>query len=330
MICSDPELIRLADERQQVFSELWVHLEANQQNALKSDQNLWVREYAPACGVPPNVPPQLPATPAVIDCFKRAGLARIAYLRSYATRQPSRTSLSSANPDTTMSARDRIGPSFKCAPGQDPLAQVICSDSNMSLIDLLFVQAYQALRHQLDEPGQYSLRLEANDFHASVLQDCQIPASGQVSTPTEALLDCVTAKYLRQRGVWTSRLTGPAAEEANRAIQGHLALQRKLRDLGYLPAAAEIDGVYGPATRGAISIWQTAQGRPVTGFLSNFDAETLAHQNILATQSSPSEGPLANASGLLEPKASPNAMVSLSRQDRFMKCSGPEVRLRVA
>jgi uncharacterized protein YecT (DUF1311 family) len=85
VICSDAELKALADERQQVFSELWEHLNPDQQNALKTDQNRWVREYATACGLPPNVPPQLPATPQVIQCFKRAGLARTAYLRSYLT-----------------------------------------------------------------------------------------------------------------------------------------------------------------------------------------------------------------------------------------------------
>jgi len=303
VICSDPELIGLADERQQVFSELWALLETDQQNTLKSDQNLWVREYATACGVPPNVPPRLPASPVVIECFKRAGLARIAYLRNYAGG----SSLSPANPDTT---RDRIGPSFKCAPGQDPLAQVICSDTNLSLIDLLFVQAYQALRYQLDEPGQRSLRLEANDLHDSALQDCQVPLTGQISSPSQALLDCVKEKYLRQRAMWASRLTGPAAEEANRTIQGHVALQRKLQDLGYLSATAEIDGVYGPVTRGAISVWQTAQGRPVTGFLGNFDAETLAHQDISTARSGPAGGPLELRSGLREPKAGPNEAIS--------------------
>jgi uncharacterized protein len=310
VICSDPELVRLADERQQVFSELWAHLEADQQNALKTDQNLWVREYATACGVPPNVPPRLPPTLTVVECFKRAGLARIEYLRKYPTGLPTGTTLPLANPDTTISARDRIGPSFKCAPGQDPLAQIICSDSNLSLVDLLFVQAYQALRHQLDEPGQHSLRLEANDFHNSILQDCRVPLAGQVSSLSEGLLDCVKARYLRQRGLWVSRLIGPAAEEANRAMQGHVGLQRRLQDLGYLSATSEIDGVYGPTTRTAISVWQTAKGRPVTGFLGNFDAETLAHQDISTARSGPAGGPVESRSGLPEPQTSPNEGIS--------------------
>jgi Putative peptidoglycan binding domain len=215
-----------------------------------------------------------------------------------------------------MSARDRIGPSFKCAPGQDPLAQVICSDSNLSQIDLLFVQAYQTLRHQLDEPGQRSLRLEANDFHTSVLQECQIPAIGQIPTVTEDLLHCVKAKYLRQRGLWASRLTGPAAEEANRAIQRQLALQLKLQDLGYLSTTAEIDGVYGPATRRAISTWQAAQGRPVTGFLGNADAEALASQDISANRSGSAGGSLDLRGGLLEPKVSPDQAIN-NGQTRF-------------
>lgn len=130
VICSDPELVRIADERQALFSELWERLSPDQQSTLKIDQNRWVREYATACGVPPNVPPQLPATSQVVQCFKRAGLERTAYLRSYLIGLPSGAPASSVSRDTTTSTQGRIGPSFKCAPGQDPLAQVICSDSN--------------------------------------------------------------------------------------------------------------------------------------------------------------------------------------------------------
>src|SRR5207244_970960 len=83
VICSDPDLMRIADERQQVYSEIWARLDVDQREALKADQNRWVREYATACGVPPDVPPHLPPTPAVKECFKQAGFVRIAVLRGY-------------------------------------------------------------------------------------------------------------------------------------------------------------------------------------------------------------------------------------------------------
>jgi predicted aspartyl protease len=83
VICSAPDLMVIADERTQVYHELWDRLDAAQREALKADQNRWVREYATACGVPPDLPPALPASPRVIECFKQAGRARIAYLRAY-------------------------------------------------------------------------------------------------------------------------------------------------------------------------------------------------------------------------------------------------------
>jgi predicted aspartyl protease len=85
VICSDPELRTIADERQQVYSGLWARLNADQQKTLRTDQNQWVRSYATECGVPPNALPPLPPTPSIIECFKRAGLARIAFLQSYLT-----------------------------------------------------------------------------------------------------------------------------------------------------------------------------------------------------------------------------------------------------
>jgi clan AA aspartic protease (TIGR02281 family) len=71
-------------------------------------------------------------------------------------------------------------------------------------------------------------------------------------------------------------LQGSALEEASRPVEEHVALQRELRRLGYLsPAVNIMPGVYGQSTRAAISAWQGANGRPVTGFLSNDDAAVL-------------------------------------------------------
>ena len=285
VICADPELQAIADERQQVYGALWARLDPDQQKALRADQNRWVRDYATACGASPDLPPPLPPTPSMIECFKRAGLAWTVFLRGYSTG-PTSAATASPGPGPTAGARDRIGPSFKCAPGQDALAQIICSDSDLSELDLLFVQSYQAIRNQLDEEGQQALRVEANDFHNSILQDCGIPRTALVAQP-DRFLECVKPRYLKQRASWLSRVVGPAAEEANRPIGEHLALQQKLQNLGFLPTTAEVDGVYGPATRAAISAWQVAQGKPPTGFLSNADADTLGRQEAPTAQPSP-------------------------------------------
>jgi uncharacterized protein YecT (DUF1311 family) len=106
VICSDQDLLATADERAKIYRELWARLGAAQQEALKADQARWVREYATRCGVPPESPPQLPATAVVLDCFKQAGRARIAFLRSYWNR------LTSANAGIQPSPGVSVGSTF--------------------------------------------------------------------------------------------------------------------------------------------------------------------------------------------------------------------------
>jgi uncharacterized protein len=55
VICSDPDLTRLADERQQIYNEARSRLTPDQQNALWEDQKAWVRSYATACGSRPII-----------------------------------------------------------------------------------------------------------------------------------------------------------------------------------------------------------------------------------------------------------------------------------
>ncbi|HEX3860164.1 MAG TPA: retropepsin-like aspartic protease [Stellaceae bacterium] len=83
VICSDAELTRLADERQQIYNETVARLTADQKAALWENQKAWVRSYATACGVPPDNPPAIPASPTVLACFRSAAEARAAYLRTY-------------------------------------------------------------------------------------------------------------------------------------------------------------------------------------------------------------------------------------------------------
>jgi hypothetical protein len=123
VICSDPELIRLADERQQVFNEVRWGLDPQRDKELLADQTGWVRSYATACGVPPNAPPPNPVPSAVTDCFKRAAQARMAYLRAYgateaSVAQPAASPTSPTAIDTNASGR--IGPGFDCTKATQP------------------------------------------------------------------------------------------------------------------------------------------------------------------------------------------------------------------
>jgi hypothetical protein len=59
VICADPELIGLADERQEAINEARGRIGEDRWAALWEDQKAWVRSYATACGVPP-APAALP------------------------------------------------------------------------------------------------------------------------------------------------------------------------------------------------------------------------------------------------------------------------------
>jgi hypothetical protein len=88
VICSDPELMRLADERQMVLNQVRWGLDPQVDRQLLADQTAWVHGYATACGVPPNRPAPNPIPSTIKECFRRAGEARIAYLRAYGGSAP--------------------------------------------------------------------------------------------------------------------------------------------------------------------------------------------------------------------------------------------------
>src|SRR5436305_11559806 len=60
VICNDPELTRLADERQAVINEMRARIGEDHWPAFWENQKAWVRAYATACGVPPTDPAPIP------------------------------------------------------------------------------------------------------------------------------------------------------------------------------------------------------------------------------------------------------------------------------
>jgi uncharacterized protein/peptidoglycan hydrolase-like protein with peptidoglycan-binding domain len=281
VICSDPELINLADERQKAFDEALARLGADQRKELLADQQGWAKAYAAACGVPPDKPPPNPVPPAVKDCFKRAAVARLAYLRVYGApggnAEPTTPPPTAKPAITAADTTERIGPGFDCAKATQPLARLICGNAELSKTDLRFNQAYQALRQQLDPASRGQLQREDTEFINSVLRLCSIPGQG---TEVVGSSGCVVAQYDRKRSEWLSRLSAAAREEADRPIEEHVALQKRLRELGYLPATVKVDGVYDPATRAAIVSWQNHVGRAATGFFGNADVTAFAQEQV--------------------------------------------------
>lgn len=289
VICSDPGLMQLADERQAAIDEARARIGEQAWPALWDDQKRWVRSYAAACGVPEDKAPPIPVPPLVKECFKQAGSARLAYLRGYGTAP---TALPAAvGPET--GSNGRVGPSFDCDKAATPLTLLICGSPDLSRIDLSFNQAYWALYQQVGPASQPGLAAQDIAFIDGVQARCGLPQFGPLTAEAQRSASCVEDVYEKMRAAWLFRLTGPAREEAQRAPEQHLSLQQDLQRLGFLPAGP-IDGVYGRETRAAIVAWQSARGVAVTGFLSDPDAVEIERE-AMAAPAPESDRPTAQA-----------------------------------
>jgi uncharacterized protein/peptidoglycan hydrolase-like protein with peptidoglycan-binding domain len=302
VICSDQELLRLADERQRAFNEArWGItgtdlLDPEQDKELWENQRAWVRGYASECGVPSGQPaPRVPIPLSIISCFRNAAEARITYLHAYGERVRA-----SRRPAHGFSASAKIGPGFDCAGAARPLPSMICADAELSRTDLRFNQAYWALHGQLDGRGRRQLADEDLRFLDRVTNRCGIPHAGALTPDIWRGRECVRDAYETQRLNWIDRLHGAAREEATRPIESHIALERKLRRLGFLRTPPIPEGIYDNAVRRAVIEWQAARGRPATGILGDLDAATLRQEGEPTTSN-----PLVALSPPLTPKPTP-------------------------
>jgi hypothetical protein len=166
------------------------------------------------------------------------------------------------------------------------------------------------LRQQLSPEQQRALRAEAVKFGRGVRADCRIgmpvgPNDPLPPAPPQAAIGCVDRDYSQQRASWSARLTGPAAEEADRDLVQQIALQRDLQLLGLLPPGEPIDGVYGTDTRSAIMAFQQTEGLATTGLLGDADAAALTNQAVAHGPQAPEAAPPAAANS--QPPASRSA-----------------------
>jgi hypothetical protein len=176
------------------------------------------------------------------------------------------------------------------------LGELICGSPGLSRRDLEFVQTYEALKQQLPPDQQRALRVQAVNFGRSVRAECHLgmPVGPQDPLPPPAptgAIGCVDHDYSEQRAAWAARLTGSAAEEADRDLAQQINLQRDLQILGLLPAAEPIDGVYGTDTRSAIMAFQQTEGLPITGLLGDADATALANAAMARGPQAPGATP---------------------------------------
>jgi hypothetical protein len=175
-----------------------------------------------------------------------------------------------------------IGPGYDCAKAQTQLEKFICSDVELSRVDIEKAQPYYVLRHLVGKDGWEELLNEEINFLNQTAWDCNIDSTGVLPQDLTTLKACLNSAYKRQRQVCWDRLQGAGREEASRPIEQHIALQAKLQTLGYLPATAKVDGVYGTATRDAIVAWQTRSQLPATGLLGASDAIALFQSQLMA------------------------------------------------
>ncbi|AQS84043.1 MAG: superinfection immunity protein [Acetobacter aceti] len=185
-------------------------------------------------------------------------------------------------------------PDFSCStpPQKNGVATMLCENSDAAQHELQFDQVYYALRQLVGPGGWRALKQEIILAENAVDQQCGLPVPGAAdqTLPSNAT-GCYAAGMDTLSEQYRKKLSGPALEESKRPIAQHIALQRRLIKLGYLPAASTADGVYGESTRAAIVAWQRDTGRPdVSSFLSDADAAVLlGTPPVVAETKSPAE-----------------------------------------
>lgn len=173
----------------------------------------------------------------------------------------------------------RYQPDFSCQPPpeRNGVAVMLCQNSEVARHELQFDQVYYALRQVVGKDGWDALKQEVVRDQNALNQECGLPVPG---TPDQSVPEngpsCYMAGMDRLADSYRGRLSGAALEESRRPLDQHILIQKRLVDLGYLPAGSQVDGVYGEATRQAIETWQNATHQPaVTAFVSDADAARL-------------------------------------------------------
>jgi TonB family protein len=261
VICSDRELIRLADERQQVFNEARWGIDPQRDKELLADQTGWVRSYATACGVVPNAPPPNPVPATVKECFKRAAEARVAYIRAYgatgspATAQtaPAATPIVSAGYRAALSAwleSHKRYPESARSRGEEGRAVLRFRVDRMGRVlnyALVGSTGFSDLDASIDAMMRgatlppFPADMTASDVEVSVtvrfdLASTQLSAKGQPQMPTAAPSSAQmgTAAYAQGAADWDAlrawfdaqagdRRAGADYWAANRSTAGHLS-----------------------------------------------------------------------------------------------------------
>ncbi|HYU11548.1 MAG TPA: aspartyl protease family protein [Stellaceae bacterium] len=227
VVCADTELQVLADERLKAFEQAKARLSLRQVQQLREDQNAWVRSYSASCGVGATNPPPTPIPPAIIECFKTAGRARLAYLRAYGSAageapksHPQAAQLSASAPSASMAGPPPLEDwckSIRSNPAASAPSRVICSDLELRGLAVTRQRAYNAARDRLNPNGQQQLENDQKAWVDSYLAACGIARTGPAPDPVPfsvkiCFKDANVARiaYLREYGADPQPLGGSA------------------------------------------------------------------------------------------------------------------------
>src|SRR6185369_7645067 len=122
-----------------------------------------------------------------------------------------------AAPNRVARSVDQLGPSFECGAKlveTQPLAQMICRNRTLAYAELSYVIAYRALRDTSTLAVRRTLIDDANALVVAINEQCNIARIGNLpGEPTEADVQCVTARFERQRLELIARMSGAGRDE---------------------------------------------------------------------------------------------------------------------
>ncbi|MCH4091086.1 superinfection immunity protein [Acetobacter sp.] len=237
--------------------------------------------------------------------------------------------------EAAIRAADHYSPDFSCRtpPQKNGVATMLCENSQAAEHELQFDQVYYALRQLVGPSGWRALKQEIILAENTVDQQCGLPVPGETdqTLPPNAA-GCYATGMDNLSELYRKKLSGAALEESKRPIDQHIALQRRLIKLGYLPAGSMADGVYGESTRTAIAAWQRDTGRPEnSSFLSDADAAVLLGVPSAATEISHASAAVSQQATLPSPDiATPSSAQVTKSSFQFFGISGIAAILAIA
>jgi hypothetical protein len=307
VLCSDARLRQLADERQRAFDAASRNLDSFGRKLLLTDQNDWVHSYAIGCGLGDRVPD--PTPPAMVECFAKAGEARVTYLRAYAAE--AETPLTVSVPHWWCGTSGGYFPETReCIPKNawmtNGTVTIDCRDAteapdvercSAAARQRAYVHRQAALAAVEAAAQRARAEAEAAAEHDRVIAQQQAAAAEAARLGAEQRAQLAEANARRQRAEAEAELIKLEAErqrkqEAERRAEAKLkyeeqlaALVKKEKDAGYRPIDFEdylLDEKLLAATKTKVAVfgyYQRSDGNDV--LVKSVNASSNSEDNVI-------------------------------------------------